>query len=86
MLEFQEDVYNGITISKSSINKDNFSADLKELTVFANVANKSLIWLTLNAKEGAKIATALDLGFQFNSCSESELVLVLKLQDVYGHL
>ncbi len=81
--EFIEDVYNGITISKNSINRNSFNADLKELIAFANGANKSLIWLTLSSKDGAEIATALDLGFQFNSCSESKLVLVLKLQDVY---
>lgn len=83
MLQFQEDVYNGITINRTSINTDSFEIDLKELISFANGENKSLIWLTLNSKDGTKIAIALDLGFKFNTCNESELVLVLKLQDVY---
>ena len=83
MLEFKEDIYSGITIDRASINNSNFFSDLKELIEFAKEANKSLVWLTLSSKDGAEIATALDLGFQFNSCSESELVLVLKLQDVY---
>jgi len=83
VLEFKEDIYNGITVNRTSIKQENFYNDLKELTAFADGANKSLIWLTLSSKDGAKIATALDLGFQFNSCSEDELVLVLKLQDFY---
>ena len=83
MLEFKEDIYNGITVNRNSIKQDSFYDDLKELIRFSSGANKSLIWLTLSSKDGAKIATALDLGFQFNSCSEAELILVLKLQDVY---
>ena len=82
MLEFQEDIYNGITVNRASINRDIFFVDLKELISFATEAKKSLIWLTLSSSDGTKIAEALELGFQFNSCSESELVLVLKLQDV----
>jgi len=83
LLEFKEDIYSGITIDNTSINNSNFFSDLKELIESAKEANKSLVWLTLSSKDGAKITTALDLGFQFNSCSESELVLVLKLQEVY---
>ena len=83
MLEFQEDVYNGITIDRASILQESFASDLKELIAFAKGAKRNLIWLTLTKSEGAAIATALNLDFQFHSCSESELVLVLKLKDVY---
>ena len=83
MLEFKEDIYSGITIDRDSINKDSFLSDLKELIDSAKEVSKSLIWLTLGSSDGAKIAIALDLGFQFNSCSKSELVLVLTLQEVY---
>ena len=74
MLEFKEDIYSGITVNRTSIKQESFYDDLKELIAFANGAKKSLIWLTLSSKDGAKIAIALDLGFQFNSCSEEELV------------
>jgi len=82
LLEFKEDIYNGITVSQIS-NKESFLSDLKELIAFANKSNKNLIWLNLSSKDGTKIADALNLGFQFHSCSESELVLVLKLKEVY---
>ncbi len=83
MLEFQEDSYNGITINRGSIVQEKFTSDLKELIVFAKRAKRNLIWLTLTKSEGAAIASALDFGFVFHSCSESELVLVLKLKDVF---
>ena len=83
MLEFQEDAYSGITINRASIVQENFASDLKELIAFAKGTKRNLIWLTLTKSEGAAIATALDLGFLFHSCSMNELVLVLNLQDVY---
>ena len=83
MLEFKEDIFNGLTIDASSIKNSTFSSDLKELIVSAKGSDKNLIWLTLSSKDGSSIATALDLEFQFHSCSESELVLILKLKDVY---
>ncbi len=83
MLNFIEDSYNGITIDRESIISSKFIEDLKELVEFAKDDGKNLIWLTLNSKDGTKIANALNLGFKFHNCSEDELVLVLKLRDVY---
>ena len=83
MLKFAEDCYNGIIIDKESIYQDNFLPNLKELIALAKDRSNNLIWLTLNSQDGIKIATALDLGFKFHSCSEDELVLVLKLKNVY---
>ena len=82
MLEFIEDIFNGITI-KAPIKSSNFALELKEIIAFAKEAKKNLIWLTLTKKEGAAISTALDLGFIFHSCNKGELVLVLKLKDVF---
>ena len=83
MLEFQEDIYNGITVSKTSIVQESFQKDLRELIEHAKDVDKNLIWLLLDSCNGSEISIALSLGFQFHSCSESELVLVLKLKDVY---
>ena len=83
MLEFKEDIYNGITICKTSIIQENFRKNLQELILYAKEADKNLIWLLLDSCNGSEIAIALNLGFQFHSCSESELVLVFKLKEVY---
>ena len=82
MLDFKEDIFNGLTI-KNTANSKSFALELQELIEFAISKDKNLIWLTLSSKDGDKIAIALEFGFVFHSCSQSELVLVLKLKDVF---